>query len=52
MTAIFILYDWTTNVILATPVRDGKSDTTIAVFEKQIQYLTKHGFKPTLNEYN
>jgi hypothetical protein len=52
MTAIFILYDWTTNAILATPVKDGKSDTTIAVFEKQIQYLTKRGFKPTLNIIN
>jgi hypothetical protein len=49
MTAIFILYDWTTNAILTTPVKDGKSDTTITVFETQIQYLTKRGFKPTLN---
>jgi hypothetical protein len=49
MTAIFILYDWTTNAILATPVNDGKSETTIATFEAQIRYLTKRGFKPTLN---
>jgi hypothetical protein len=49
MTAIFIFYDWTTNAILATPVKDGKADTTIATFEAHIQYLTKWGFTPTLN---
>jgi hypothetical protein len=49
MTAIFILYDWTTNAILATPVKDGKEETTIATFEEKIQYLTKRGFKPVLN---
>ena len=40
MTAIFILYDWTTNAI-ATPVKNGKDATTIAVFEENIKYLTK-----------
>jgi hypothetical protein len=49
MTALFILYDWTTNAILATPVKDGKDETTIATFEANIQYLTKRGFKPVLN---
>jgi hypothetical protein len=49
MTAIFILYGWSMNAILATPVKDGKAETTIATFEAQIKYLTKRGFKPTLN---
>jgi hypothetical protein len=49
MTSTFILYDWTTNAILATPVKDVKAETTIATFESHIQYPTKRGFKPTLN---
>jgi hypothetical protein len=49
MTAIFILYDWTSNAILATPVKDGKDDTTISTFEENIKYLTNRGFKPVLN---
>jgi hypothetical protein len=49
MIAIFILYDWTKNAILATPVKDGKAQTTISTFESHIQYLRKRGSKPTLN---
>ena len=29
MTAVFILYDWTTNAILATPIKDAKADTIV-----------------------
>ena len=30
--AIFILYDWTTNVILTAPIKDIKDETTIEEF--------------------
>ena len=28
-TAFFILYDWTTNVILATPIKDATDETMV-----------------------
>jgi hypothetical protein len=43
ITSILILYNWTTNAILATPVKDVKAETTISTFESHIQYLTKRG---------
>jgi hypothetical protein len=47
--AVFIMYDWTTNAILATPIKDAKTNTIVESFKKNIQYLTKRGFKPVFN---
>ena len=49
MTAIFILYNWTTNAILATPVKDVKEGSTIEAFKSNIEYLSKRSFRPTFN---
>ena len=32
MTAIFIMYDWTTNAILVTPIKDAKAETIVECF--------------------
>ena len=48
-TEIFILYDWTSNAILATPIKDAKYETMVKVFTKNVEYLSALGFKP---EYN
>ena len=47
MAAIFVLYDWTTNAILATPVKDVKEGSTISAFKNNVEYLSKRGFRPT-----
>eukprot|EP00978_Attheya_sp_CCMP212_P040823 scaffold226719_cov36-Attheya_sp.AAC.1 len=47
--AVFIMYDWTTNAILATPIKDAKTETIVDSFKKNIEYLTKRGFKPVFN---
>ena len=47
--AIFILYDWTTNAILATPIKDTKDETMINDFQTHIKYITNRGFKPCFN---
>ena len=44
--AIFILYDWTKNAILATPIKDNKDKTMINAFQTHIKYITRRGFKP------
>ena len=49
MVAIFIVYDWTTNAILATPVKNMAEETIVICFKQNITYLTKRGFKPILN---
>ena len=49
MTTIFVLYDWTTNAILATPVKDVKEGSTISAFKNNVEYLSKRGFQPTFN---
>ena len=36
--AIFILYNWSSNAILATPVKKIKNETTVAAFKKNIEY--------------
>lgn len=45
MTDIFILYDWTTNAILAKPIKNAQDETMVKVFKKRLsavsnQYLT------------
>lgn len=49
MVAIFILYDWTTNAILATPIPDASETSIVSAFKQNIEYLAKRGFKPTFN---
>ena len=49
MQAIFIMYDWTTNAILATPMKDAKSETIVECFKQNITYLSKRGYKPVYN---
>ena len=46
MTAMFIMYDWTSNVILATPIKEAKAETIVECFKKNIKYLSRRGFKP------
>ena len=41
MQAIFIMYDWTTNTILATPIKDAKSETIVECFKQNITYSSK-----------
>jgi len=49
MQTVFIVYDWTSNAIIATPITDAKDETMIAAFCKNIEYLTKREFKPTFS---
>ena len=46
MTAIFIMYDWTSNAILAIPIKEAKAETIVEYFKKNITYLSNRGFKP------
>ncbi len=49
MTDIFVLYDCTLNVILATPITDATDSTMVEAFKHNIEYLGKRGFKPKFN---
>ena len=49
ITCFFVLYDWTTNAILATPMKDAKDESMIKAFKENIEYLGERGFKPTFN---
>ena len=48
-TAMFIMYDWTTNAILATPIKEAKAEKIVECFKKDITYLSKRGFNPVYN---
>ena len=39
--AIFILYDWSSNAILATTVKTLKNETTVEAFKTNIEYFKK-----------
>ena len=41
--AIFVLYDWKTNEILAAPIKDSKDETMIKDFQTRIKYINKRG---------
>ena len=43
------MYDWTTNVILATPIKDATNESMVAVFKENIEYLAERGFRPVFN---
>ena len=47
--AFFILYDWTTNAILATAIKDATDESMVAAFKENIEYLEERGFKPEFN---
>ena len=49
MTAMFIMYYWTSNDNLETPIKEAKSETIVDCFKKNITYLSKRGFKPVYN---
>ena len=49
MVSVFILYDWTSNVILAEPVANTKDKTLVATFKDKGEYLAKRSFKPAFN---
>ena len=36
MVSIFIVYDWTTNTILATPIKNMSEETIVSCFKKNI----------------
>ena len=47
--SIFVMYYWSSNGILATPVKYLKDKSIIETFKENITYLTKRGFKPVFN---
>jgi len=49
MKAVFILYDWTSNAILATPIATATDEQMIKAFKDNINYLRSRGFKPSFN---
>ena len=46
---MFVLYDWSLDAILETPVKDLIYTSTIATLKEKITYLKKIGFKPVFN---
>ena len=49
MVEIFIVYNWTTNAILETLVKNMSEETLVNCFKQKITYITKRGFKTILN---
>ena len=49
MKTIFILYDWTSNAILATPIKTATDKEIIRAFKDSVTYLSQRGFKPSFN---
>ena len=49
MAAMFIMYDWASNAILATPIKEAKAKTIVECFKRNIKYMSKRGFKPVYN---
>ena len=48
--AIFILYDWTSNAILATPIKMATDEEMIRAFKQNdVTYLNQRGFEPSFN---
>ena len=46
---ICIVYNWTTDEIIATHIKNMKEETIVECFKQNIEYLSKRGFKPVLN---
>ena len=49
MTAMFIIYDWTSNAILATPIKEEKAEKVVECFKKNMKYLSKRRFRLVYN---
>ena len=49
MTAMLIMYYWTYDAILATPIKEAKAETIVECFKQKITYLSKRVFKPVYN---
>ena len=49
MVTMFIMYDWSSNSILAEAIPNTKDKTIIKVFKEKLSYLTRRGFKPRFN---
>ena len=49
MVTQFIMYDWSSNAILAEPIQNTKDETIIETFSEKLEYLKKRGFKPRFN---
>ena len=49
MVTMLIMYDWSSNSILAEPIENTKDETIINAFREKIEYLRKRGFKPRFN---
>lgn len=47
--AIFIIYDWSSNAILATPISSTSDNSIINTFTENIKYLENRGFRPQHN---
>mgnify|MGYP000205994866 FL=1 len=47
--AIFIIYDWSSNAILATPISSTSDNSIIDTFTENIKYLESRGFRPQHN---
>ena len=45
----FVMYDWTTKAILATPIKDATDESMMTAFKENIEYLAEGGFKPVFN---
>ena len=48
MTAMFIIYDWAFNAVLAMPIKEAKTETIVECFKQKITYLSKSD----LNQYS
>ena len=46
MQELFIMYDWTTNAILSTPIKYSRAETIVECFRQNVEYISKRGFKP------
>ena len=46
---MFITYDWTSNAVLTTPIKEAKVETIVECLKNNITYLSKRGFKPVYN---
>ena len=47
---VFVLYEYYSNYIMITPIKDKKKTTTIEAFKKQLNTLKRCGLKPKLQK--
>ena len=49
MKTVFVVYDWSSNCILATPTKDSTNDTMVEAFKTNIRHLSEIGFNTVFN---